>query len=206
MVLRPAGPAETEGWAMTAARSALLFLALTLMTTPAVAQTVDFLGLPGPIELDGKSYELAWSSQPSENYSKQEYVPAGQSVENYDQMLLVERLTGDVKVIDAVKSQIAMLEKRKGADPLTHFEVLQKDATGEVVLDFLVSAKDTKGEYVIEWNLYRYAPTRSGVLLFALSRRAYGNANAKAFLGGLKQLRAAQTGVFLKAALPQPQN
>jgi hypothetical protein len=191
---------------MTTPRCVPIFFALILMAVPAAAQVVDFLGIPGPIDFDGKSYELAWSSRPSENYSKQEYVPVGQSVENYDQMLLVERLTGNVKVIDAVKSQIGMLEKRKGADPVVNFEVLQKHATGEVALDFLVSAKDPKGEYIVEWNLYRYVPVKSGVLLFAVSHRAYGNDNAKAFLGGLKRLRTGQMGAFLKASLPEPKN
>ncbi|MGX5719042.1 hypothetical protein [Shinella zoogloeoides] len=191
---------------MTAARFVSVFLALILMAVPAGAQVVDFLGIPGPIDLDGTSYELAWSSRPSENYSKQEYVPAGQSAEQYHQMLLVERVTGDVKVIDAVKSQIEMLRERKNTDPLANFEILQKNALGEVALDFLVSTRDPKGEYIVEWNLYRYVPTKSGVLLFAVSRRAYGNDNTKVFLGGLKQLRAGQTRALLEASLPEPKN
>ncbi|MGS1097236.1 hypothetical protein ACVCNR_22055 (plasmid) [Aquamicrobium terrae] len=183
--------------------------ALIMMTAPGAAQVVDYLGVPGPIEFDGKSYGLAWSSQPSANYTKQEYVSSGQAVETYDQMLLLERVTGGVKVIDAVRGQIDALQKRKGSDPLVNFEVLQKNATGEVLLDFLISSKDSKGEYIVEWNLYRYAPVKepsgkSGVLLFAVSHRAYGNENSKAFLGGLKQLRTAQTGALLKADLPEP--
>ncbi len=180
--------------------------ALILMVAPAPAQVVDYLGVPGPIELGGESYELAWSSKPSENYIKQEYVPSGQTPETYNQMVFVERVTGDVKVVDAVREQVDMLEKRKGSDPLVNFEVLQKNATDEVVLDFLVGAKDSKGEYIVEWDLYRYAPMKSGVLLFAVSHRAYGNENAKAFLSGLKQLRTAQTGALLKADLPEPAN
>lgn len=181
---------------------AAALLALVMMAAPSTAQVVDYLGVPGPISLDGKSYKLAWSSKPCENYVKQEYLPTGQSPETYDQMVLVERVTGDIKVIDAVRSQNEMLDKRMSSDPLLRSEILQKDATGEVVLDFLVSATDAKGEYVVEWNLYRYAPMKSGVLLFAVSHRAYGNNNSKAFLSRLKQLRTAQTGALLKAALP----
>lgn len=189
---------------MRTARFVTAIFALILMAAPAAAQVVDYLGVPGPIILDGESHELAWSSKPSANFVKQEYLPSGQSPEAYDRMMLVERLTGNVKVIDAVKNQIEMLKKRKDTDPLANFEVLQKNATGEVLLDFLVSVKDSKGEYVLEWNLYRYAPMKSGVLLFAVSHRAYGNENAKAFLGGLKQLRTARTGALLKADLPKP--
>jgi hypothetical protein len=182
------------GKPVTATRFVSAIFGLILMAAPASAQVVDYLGVPGPIELGGRSYELAWSSKPSDNYVKQEYVPSGQAIETYDQMVLLDRVTGDVKVINAVESQIEMLQKRKGTDPLVNFEVLQKNATGEVVIDFLVSAKDSKGEYIVEWNLYRYAPAKSGVLLFAVSHRAYGSENSKAFLGGLKQLRTAQTG------------
>jgi hypothetical protein len=102
-----------------------------------------------------------------------------------------------------------MLKKRKGSDPLVNMNILQHDATGEVLLDFIVSTKDAKGEYIVEWDAYRYAPYKdkfgkTGVLLYAISHRAYGNQNAKTFLGGLKQLRPAQIGALTKAALPLP--
>lgn len=194
---------------MTASRLVSAILATIMMAVPAVAQITDFLGLPGPINLDGKSYELAWTSKPSGTYVKQEYVPSGQKVETYSQMVLIERVLGNVKVIDAVRGQTEMLNKRKASDPLVNMDIRQHESTGEVLLDFIVSAKDAKGEYIVEWNAYRYAPYRdasgkTGILLFATSHRAYGNDNAKAFLGGLKQLRPAQIGAILKAALPVP--
>lgn len=194
---------------MTVARLVAAIFAMILMVAPAAAEVTDFLGVPGPIEFDGRSFELAWTARPSENYIKQEYVPSGQEVETYNQMLLVELVTGNVKVNDAVLAQIDMLKKRKSTDPLVNMEVMQHDATGEVLLDFIVSSKDAKGEYIVEWNAYRYTPyargsTKAGVLLFAISRRAYGNQNAKAFLGDLKQFRFEQIGALMKAALPTP--
>ena len=173
-----------------------------VLAVPAFAQTVDLLGAPGPIVLDGKSFELAWSAQPSGNYRKQEYVPAGQSVDHYDQMVMLERVTGGLKVIDAVSGQMDMLENRKRTDPLVRFEVLQKNARDEVDFDFLVSGRDARGDPMVEWNLYRYLPTASGVLLFAISHRAYGNEAVKTFLGELSQLRSAQTGMFLQTPVP----
>ncbi len=194
---------------MTVARLVAAIFATILMVAPAAAEVTDFLGVPGPIEFDGRSFELAWTARPSENYIKQEYVPSGQEVETYDQMLLVELVTGNVKVNDAVLAQIDMLKKRKSTDPLVNMEVMQHDATGEVLLDFIVSSKDAKGEYIVEWNAYRYTPyargsAKAGVLLFAISRRAYGNQNTKAFLGALKQSRFEQVGALMKAALPTP--
>jgi hypothetical protein len=185
-------------------------IAVVLTTMVAAASPpTDYVGTPGPIEFDGKSFHLAWSGRPNETYVKQEYVPSGQTVEAYSQMLLVELVTGSIKVVDAVKSQVDMLKKRKGSDPLVNMNILQHDATGEVLLDFIVSTKDAKGEYIVEWDAYRYAPYKdasgkTGVLLYAISHRAYGNESAKAFLSGLKRLRPAQIGALTKAALPLP--
>jgi hypothetical protein len=186
-----------------------LFTVITVISTAtivAAAPPTDYIGVPGPIEFDGRSYELAWSERPSVAYIKQEYIPSGQTVETYSQMLLVEVVTSDIKVVDAVRAQVDMLEKRKG-DPLVNMNILQHDATGEVLLDFIVSAKDAGGEYVVEWDAYRYVPYKdksgkTGVLLYAVSHRAYGNQNAEAFLSGLKQLRPTQIGALTKATLP----
>ena len=183
----------------------LALVAIAALTpVPATARAVDFLNAPGPIALNGTSYELAWSSRPSANYIKQEYVPAGQTTANYRQMLLIERVTGNVGITDAVAAQVDMLKKRKGSDPLVKFGILEKDASKEVALDFLISARDAKGALIVEWNLYRYVPAKSGVVLFAVSHRAYGDKNAKAFLANLKQLQTAQTRALLGANLPIP--
>ena len=114
------------------------------------------------------------------------------------------RVTGNVGITDAVAAQVDMLKKRKGSDPLVKFGILEKDASKEVALDFLISARDAKGALIVEWNLYRYVPAKSGVVLFAVSHRAYGDKNAKAFLANLKQLQTAQTRAVLGANLPIP--
>jgi hypothetical protein len=167
----------------------------------------DHLGVPGPIQFDGKSYKLVWSSRPTPGYAKQEYLPSDQSIGSYTQMLIVERVTGDLTVMGAVRAQVDMLKKRKATDPLVNMNVIENANAGEALLDFIVSSKDPKGEYVVEWNAYRYAPLKgaadkSGVLLFAISHRAYGNDNAKSFMGQLKNVRAAKITALTKAAMP----
>ena len=182
-------------------------LALSLAAAPALAQAIDHLGVPGPLAHDGRSFALAWSSQPSPGYTKQEYVPAGQTVERYEEMLLVETVTGKIGVMDAVGAQVATLNKRKATDPLVNMDVIQNKASGEALLDFIVSARDAKGEVIVEWNAYRYAPYKdakgkSGVQLLGVSRRAYGNDAARAFLGGLKQARPGHIKALTGAKLP----
>src|SRR5690606_15109346 len=140
--------------------------------------------------------------QPSGNYRKQEYGPAGQSVDHYDQMVMLERATGGHKVIDAGSGQMHMLGTRRRTDPLVRCDDRQTNARDEADLDFLVSGRDARGDPMVEWNLYRYLPTASGVLLFAISHRAYGNEAVKTFLGELSQLRSAQTGMFLQTPVP----
>lgn len=122
-------------------------------------------------------------------------------------MLMIERVTGDLTVMSAVRVQVDMLNKRKGTDPLVNMKVIQNSDAGEALLDFIVSSKNPKGEYIVEWNAYRYAPLRgvadkSGVLLFAISHRAYGNDNAKVFMERLKSIRMAQITALTKASLP----
>ncbi|GHD24342.1 hypothetical protein ACFOEZ_10200 [Tianweitania populi] len=65
---------------LTRLTRAILVAALTMLASHVAAQDadkVDRLNVPGPITFQNKSYSLAWSSEPSENYIKQEYVPAG---------------------------------------------------------------------------------------------------------------------------------
>ncbi|MEO9337453.1 hypothetical protein ABFT80_08460 [Mesorhizobium sp. SB112] len=176
---------------------------------PAIAQTevIDRLDMPDPITLDGTAHQLAWSSQPNPNYIKQEYVPAGQAVETYSSMLLLEVLTGDLAPIDAATVQMNTLIERKSKDPLVNMDLMQNDKSGEVFLDFIVSSKDANGEYIVEWNAYRYVRhvDRSGdkgLLFFAVSRRAYGDDNSRSFLQNLKTLRPALRNALVSSPLP----
>ena len=126
-------------------RYALLFVLAAII--PALAQPVtDYLNIPGPIALGDTSYELAWSAQPAPDYTKQEYVPAGQSVDNFESMVIVEFLVGDATPASIAQSQIAMLEERKTSDPLVNMDLLVNDASGEIILDFVVSAADANGD------------------------------------------------------------
>ncbi|WIY52050.1 hypothetical protein O9Z70_11220 [Devosia sp. YIM 151766] len=160
-----------------------------LLTAPALAQT-DMLGVPGPILFQGEDYALAWTSQPSDAYFKQEYVPVGQAVETYADMVLVEAVAGAITPAQAAASQVEMLASRKDTDPVVNHEIIRNEVTGEVLLDFLVS--DLSADPIlVEWNAYRYLPLAEGegVALFAISRRGYGEDGVRAFLGDLGTVR-----------------
>lgn len=185
---------------------AFILLATALVAaaaTPLRADTTDRLGVPGPVAFDGTDHVLAWSANPSPGYYKQEYVPAGQAVQTYTRMILVEAAAG-VDVKTALSAQVNMLNQRKGSDPLVNMDVITNEQTGEALLDFIISARDENGDYIAEWNAYRYAPLEgaTGTLLFAISHRAYGNDEVRGFLGSLRTVRPDQINKLAQAALP----
>lgn len=169
----------------------------------AAQEAVDRLGLPGPLAFDGTEYRLAWSAQPNPTYYKQEYLPADETVTDYTRMVLVELIAGGLDVAGAAKAQVDTLNQRKGKDPLVQMALIRNAPTGEILLDFLISQKNPWGEFTVEWNAYRYVPRGDGVMLFAISRRAYGNAAAKAFLARLKTERPADIAKLARYEIPR---
>ncbi len=167
---------------------------------------VDRLSLPDTIEFNGEGYRLSWSSHPKPHYYKQEYLPAGQTSERFQRMMLVEAILRGVDINDAVAAKVSMLNKRKSTDPTVNFAVVKNPKNGEIILDFILSAQDPKGEDIIEWNAYRYAALKgnggtSGVLLFGISRRGYGD-DATNFLRRLKSARPAEISALATYPLP----
>jgi len=167
---------------------------------------VDRLSLPDSIEFNGESYRLSWSSHPNPYYYKQEYLPPGQTSERFQRMLLIEAIVRGIDVNGAVSAQVTMLNKRKSTDPTVNFALLKNPKNDEIILDFILSTQDSKGTDIVEWNAYRYAALRgkggaSGVLLFGISRRAYGD-DATNFLRRLKSARPAEVNAL--AAYPLP--
>jgi hypothetical protein len=167
---------------------------------------VDRLSVPGPISLNAVSYRLSWSSHPSPFYYKQEYLPAGQTSEHFERMLLVEAIARGADVDGVVSAQVNRLNRRKATDPTVNFAILKNPKNREVILDFILSDDSNEAGSVVEWNAYRYAPLRgkdghAGVLLFGISRRAYGDDSTE-FLRRLKPARPAEIDALAKYPLP----
>ena len=173
-----------------------------LMLMPSSAQS-DLLGVPGPIPFQGEEYALAWTSQPSENYFKQEYVPAGQQVETYQDMILVEAVFGALTPMDGAASQVQSLEARKGVDPVLNYDLMRNDTTGEILLDFLVSDLEAD-PVIVEWNAYRYQTLGDGegVALVGISRRGYGQDGATSFMSGLGAMRSEAIDALANLSFP----
>ncbi|MEP7255365.1 MAG: hypothetical protein ABI666_06290 [Ferruginibacter sp.] len=152
---------------------------------------VEYLSVPGPITINNYTYNLSWSSHPSADYYKQEYIGAKDNAEKYNKMVSVEVLLGDAKPADLAKTKINELNQLKQTNPIVNYETFQKN--GEVILDFLLSQNSPDGKKIIilERNVYRYKAVtdkngKKGVMLFGISERSYGN-DADTFLSALKK-------------------
>jgi len=94
---------------------------------------VDRLSLPDSIEFNGESYRLSWSSHPTPNSYKQEYLPPGQTSERFQRMVLTEATVRGIDISDAVAAQVNMLNKRKATDPTVNFAAFKNPKNDEVI-------------------------------------------------------------------------
>lgn len=187
-----------------AATRLLVVVLLAGSTVPALAdELVERLSVPGPLELDGQRYHLAWTSHPLPHFYKQEYLPAGQALPRYRQMLMLDLLVAEATPAQLALAKIEELEARKETDPVVAHAVVVKPDGSSVLLDFVLSAVDAQGELIVEWNAYRYEARPDGVLLFGVSRRGYGHEDARRFLGEeLMQNRSRWIDEMAELALP----
>jgi hypothetical protein len=165
---------------------------LLSLSVPAAGGALDYLSVPGPISINQLNYDLAWSSHPKDNFYIQEYVPAGETPENYSNMVLLQVFIGSKSAKDVVGALVKIIEERGTTDPIAHHELFQSAAgKDEYLIDFLQS--EGPAAEVVEWNAYRYKTFtdksgHTGVLLFGISRRAYGE-QIQPFLVALKTER-----------------
>jgi hypothetical protein len=163
-----------------------LFITLSLN---AQNKVTDYLNIPGPIKIDNKTYNLAWSSHPNENYYKQEYLASNENIEKYNTLIMIDFVKGDFKLEDAVNQKVSELEKMKESNPIINYKTYENN--GEYILDFLITenSKDGKEILIAERNVYHYKlitdGKNKGILLFGISERVYKE-NIEQFFNNLK--------------------
>jgi hypothetical protein len=133
----------------------------------------EYFAIPG-VAYNKKTYQLSWSAYPADNYYKQEYLPEGEKPETYSHMIMIEAVTGDISLKDAVGTKINELEQRKKNDPLANYQVIENKTTAEYLLDFVIRQSPGNATAVTEWNTYRYLNLKDksgkkGIQLFAYS-------------------------------------
>jgi hypothetical protein len=181
-------------------RNLLAVLALMCLGLTVAQAQEDAVGVPGPIVFEGEIFDLVWTSHPTETLYKQEYLPEGQVVEAYGQMFMVDVLLNGTTAEGAAGNMIAGLQERQATDPMVNFDLIQNDATGEIILDFLLSDEST-GKLIVEWNAYRYVPLDGGLAMFGISRRGYGD-DVEGFLADLADWRLGAIEALANLDLP----
>jgi len=132
------------------------FITITLISIAFLSFAIinsDYLSIGNNLNFDNENYALKWSSNPTNNYYKQEYLRSADKLSKFNKMILVEAIEGNLTCSDAVKAKVGELEKRKKWDFVANYQVYEnKNKPTEAIVDFVVS--DTMTTY--EWNLYRY--------------------------------------------------
>ncbi|MCP9751433.1 hypothetical protein [Ferruginibacter sp. HRS2-29] len=182
-------------------------LAAILISMGSYGQKTDYLQIPGPLNFNSQAYYLDWSSHPSPAYYKQEYLRKGDTTGHFSSMLMVEAVTGSINIKDVVAAKLQELKVMKQANPAVQFETFSNASTGEYMIDFLLTQNSKDGSNdIAEHNIYRYKNFtdkrgRKGLMLFALSTRAYGN-NINPFLTSLKFGKRRMVDSVLNFTLP----
>jgi len=188
----------------------LATLTLALLASSGLIHPASAEGKPAKsIQFAGATWQLAWQSHPTEQYSKYEYLTGKDKLPYYQNMLMLEWVvSNNLTPADAANAQIQLLTERKQTDPTVNHQLIKNEQTGEYLLDFILSAEDPEAGYIVEWNAYRYIPYQAadgttGVQLFAYSTRGYGDEGGRTFLIELKDKRPKIINALISAKVPQ---
>lgn len=151
----------------------ILGFILTSFTVLKQENVKDYLSIGNKIAFNAESYNLKWSSNPSPNYYKQEYLRAEDVFPNYQKMLIVEAIKGNLTVAQASDAKINELENWKKRNPMVRYEKFENKDKNEVTIEFVLS----DGKNIYEWNVYRYQeqknPSGNYLVLYCYSYRNY---------------------------------
>lgn len=184
---------------------AILALVLTSFTVLKNDTLKDYLAIGNKIEFNIESYSLKWSANPSPNYYKQEYLRAGDQFPNYQKMIIVEAIKGNLTATQASNAKIAELENWKKSNPIVQYEKLEIKDKNEIIVDFIVS----DGKSIYEWNVYHYQEqkneTGNYLVLFCYSYRGYASKkeDANNFLNFVKKTKTETIAKIKKKEVPK---
>ena len=182
------------------------FAAFALLSFKSDDPIQEYLSVSGPLNFDGKSYNLKWTSK-VDNYYIQEYLTENDSLNNFTEMISLFVLNESVSVEDAIQMKIQELEEFKKTDPVCNYAVtFGPNKTGTVV-DFLRGESIADMATLVEFNVYRYKQIKIGknkkaILVYAFSKRATGS-DMVPFLTSLKEERLLFIEKVLSVELPE---
>jgi hypothetical protein len=80
-------------------RPLLILFAIALLSFKLPGDTAtDMLGVKGPLQFNGVTFNLASATKPDAHFYIQEYLPDGQKFDSYEQMITINVLAKDITV------------------------------------------------------------------------------------------------------------
>ena len=182
-----------------------LILSAVLSLSTILTDVTDRLGIRGPLIFGNSQYELAWSDKPNKNYYIQEYIPKGEQVETFNQMLTIYLLTKDVSAESELRQKVNWLNERKKSDAICNYQISESPDGKEFILDFLVGERKDGKMTIVEFNVYRYKNIeiegQNALLVSAYSKRSYGD-GISPFLTTLRADRKLYLNEMISFSLP----
>jgi len=167
-------------------------------------EVIERFGVKGPLAFNSKSFFLASTEVSGISYV-QEYVPKGDNVESFHEMMSIFVYDTRLSLDEVLKSKVAELQERKKNDPVCNYELNESPDGKEKMLDFLLSDGNALALNVVEFNVYRSREItingQQGIMVYAYSQRAYKD-EIRGFLAGLKTERTKYLNTMIEAKLP----
>lgn len=95
--------------------------------TTGINDPIDRIGVKGPLTFDKTAFNLAWSSNLNKGYYIQEYLPKGEKVESFNQILSIQLLEADISINNVASQKLRELNERKKTDPICNYQVIGTD-------------------------------------------------------------------------------
>lgn len=144
----------------------------------------DLLSIPGPTEFDGTEFFLVWSKQGSKTLYRQQFLPRGERIEDFTQILDFSYFTKEIEMEMAVRQKVESIQKRGQTDKFAKVNVTESPDGREFVVDYFISEAPEKGNSYIEYNIYRFKPydngTQKSFLILSYAKRIYGDLKSAA--------------------------
>jgi hypothetical protein len=191
----------------SALKQCLLFIiTMVIPFTNFSQQPVERVGVKGPITFNNTTFQLSWTSKPTDHYYIQEYLPGKENPDHFNQMLSIFFLAADAKLSDIVQQKTGELTARKSTDPTCNYMVSQSPDGSEYLLDFVVGESKSEKMEVEEFNVYRYKQValpgnKKAILVYAYTKRAYGK-DTTPFLANLTAERKSFLSMMVAAKMP----
>ncbi len=188
-------------------RYMLLFIIPLLSFMPS-GSTIDRINVKGPLNFNNTNFYISWSDRPNSNYYIQEYLPAGETQERFNQMLTIHLFITNFELEEAVQKKTIELEERKKIDPTCNYLVNESPDGKEFLIDFILGESKGNKMTISEFNIYHYKQisvnNQNAIIVYAYSKRAYGD-NITPFLKNLKNDRTELLNEMIVAKVPTVQ-